>query len=72
MSLSHLPYSQALEEESCSFEKQRLLVESFRWSLSLLAKMLIRVITEGSTVVMKAINTNQDTALRKARHRGRC
>jgi len=41
-------------------------VESFRWSLGLIAKMLVRTIQEGSTIVMKAINSNNAKALRKA------
>merc|ERR1719267_224817 len=41
-------------------------IESFRWSLGLIAKMLVRTITEGSTIVMKAINTNNAKALKKA------
>merc|ERR1719171_3277216 len=41
-------------------------VESFRWSLGLIAKMLVRTIQEGSTIVMKAINLNNSKALRKA------
>merc|ERR1719267_473801 len=41
-------------------------VESFRWSLGLIAKMLVRTIQEGSTIVMKAINTNSAKQLRKA------
>merc|ERR1719456_1551391 len=41
-------------------------VESFRWSLGLIAKMLVRTIQEGSTIVMKAINTNNAKQLRKA------
>ena len=40
--------------------------EAFRWSLSLITKILTRVILEGSTVVMKAINTNQESAVRQA------
>ena len=80
-------------------EGQSTEVQSFRWSLTLISKMLIRVITEGtvghrggpwvtvghrawyhgtmssfssrrpvagSTVVMKAINTNHKAALKKA------
>ena len=34
-------------------------VESFRWSLGLISKMLVRTIQEGSTIVMKAINSNK-------------
>jgi len=40
--------------------------EAFQWSLSLITKILTRVILEGSTVVMKAINTNQESAVRQA------
>ena len=39
---------------------------AFRWSLTLITKILTRVILEGSTVVMKAINTNQESAVRQA------
>mmetsp|Transcript_46290 Transcript_46290/g.108445 ORF Transcript_46290/g.108445 Transcript_46290/m.108445 type:complete len:1114 (-) Transcript_46290:184-3525(-) len=40
--------------------------EAFRWSLTLVAKILVRTILEGSTVVMKAVNTNSEKALVKA------
>lgn len=60
-----LAYVEALEEASKRSEKKSH-VQAFRWSLTLISKMLIRVITEGSTVVMKAINTNHELALRKA------
>lgn len=43
-----------------------LVVEAFRWSLALVAKILVRSITEGSTLVMKAINTNSKSTLDKA------
>ncbi|CAJ1400909.1 unnamed protein product [Effrenium voratum] len=39
---------------------------AFRWSLTLISKILVRTILEGSTIVMKAINTNSARALRKA------
>ncbi|CAE8734516.1 unnamed protein product [Polarella glacialis] len=32
--------------------------DGFRWSLSLISRILVRTINEGSTIVMKAINTN--------------
>ena len=32
---------------------------AFRFSLSLIAKILVRAVTEGGTLVMRAINTNQ-------------
>mmetsp|Transcript_73683 Transcript_73683/g.134860 ORF Transcript_73683/g.134860 Transcript_73683/m.134860 type:complete len:1147 (-) Transcript_73683:47-3487(-) len=41
-------------------------VESFRWSLGLISKMLVRTITEGCTIVMKAINNNSQKAMRKS------
>merc|ERR1719316_2538241 len=41
-------------------------IEGFRWSLGLIAKMLVRTITEGSTIVMKAVNSNSIKALKKA------
>eukprot|EP00933_Yihiella_yeosuensis_P026148 TRINITY_DN20287_c0_g1_i2.p1 TRINITY_DN20287_c0_g1~~TRINITY_DN20287_c0_g1_i2.p1 ORF type:complete len:1122 (-),score=271.21 TRINITY_DN20287_c0_g1_i2:382-3747(-) len=40
--------------------------EAFRWSLSLVSRILVRTITEGSTIVMKAINTNSAKQLNKA------
>uniref|UniRef100_A0A7S2QH07 Globin family profile domain-containing protein n=2 Tax=Zooxanthella nutricula TaxID=1333877 RepID=A0A7S2QH07_9DINO len=40
--------------------------EAFRWSLSLISRILTRVITEGSTIVMKAINANSSKQVRKA------
>eukprot|EP00929_Paragymnodinium_shiwhaense_P042210 TRINITY_DN2187_c0_g1_i4.p1 TRINITY_DN2187_c0_g1~~TRINITY_DN2187_c0_g1_i4.p1 ORF type:complete len:1140 (+),score=240.24 TRINITY_DN2187_c0_g1_i4:69-3488(+) len=41
-------------------------VEGFRWALALVAKMLVRTILEGSTIVMKAINNNSVKTLQKA------
>jgi len=38
----------------------------FRWSLTLVAKILVRTILEGSTIVMKAVNTNSEKSLKKA------
>merc|ERR1719401_3311662 len=40
--------------------------EAFRWSLSLISRILTRVINEGSTIVMKAINANSSKQLKKA------
>jgi len=39
---------------------------AFRWSLNLISRILTRVINEGSTIVMKAINGNSGKQLRKA------
>jgi len=41
-------------------------LDAFRWALSLIAKMLVRTIEEGSTIVMKAINSNSVKSLRKS------
>ncbi|CAK9004974.1 unnamed protein product [Durusdinium trenchii] len=43
-----------------SDEVQELMVEGFRWSIGLVARLLMRIITEGSTAVMQAIY--QDSA----------
>ncbi|CAK9011642.1 Reverse transcriptase domain-containing protein [Durusdinium trenchii] len=40
--------------------------QAFTWSETLISKILMRVILEGSTIVMKAINLNEEAALRKA------
>lgn len=40
--------------------------EAFRWSLALIAKQLVRTISEGSTLVMKAVNVNSGGQLVKA------
>lgn len=40
--------------------------EAFRWSLGLIARILTRTITEGSTIVMQAINTNSAKQLKRA------
>ena len=33
-------------------------VDAFSWSLSLVSRLLTRVVNEGSTIVMNAINAN--------------
>eukprot|EP00933_Yihiella_yeosuensis_P021162 TRINITY_DN1681_c2_g1_i2.p1 TRINITY_DN1681_c2_g1~~TRINITY_DN1681_c2_g1_i2.p1 ORF type:complete len:862 (+),score=212.22 TRINITY_DN1681_c2_g1_i2:241-2586(+) len=40
--------------------------DGFRWGLSLIGRILVRTITEGSTLVMRAINTNNYKQLIKA------
>lgn len=42
------------------------LEDAFSWSLGLISRMLVRTILEGSTIVMKAINVNSGSQLRKA------
>lgn len=46
--------------------KDKVAVEAFRWSLALISNLLVRTITEGSTIVMKAINTNSVKQLQRA------
>mmetsp|Transcript_89320 Transcript_89320/g.257594 ORF Transcript_89320/g.257594 Transcript_89320/m.257594 type:complete len:1087 (-) Transcript_89320:64-3324(-) len=41
-------------------------IDAFSWSLNLVSRILCRVISEGSTVVMRAINANSAKRLRKA------
>eukprot|EP00927_Polykrikos_kofoidii_P046597 TRINITY_DN40782_c0_g1_i1.p1 TRINITY_DN40782_c0_g1~~TRINITY_DN40782_c0_g1_i1.p1 ORF type:complete len:1138 (-),score=213.21 TRINITY_DN40782_c0_g1_i1:20-3319(-) len=53
-----LPFLTACTETVLERTQDRTLIDGFRCSLSLITKMLIRVISEGSTVVMKAINAN--------------
>ena len=43
-----------------------MVVEAFRWSLGLVASMLVLTIIEGSTVVKKAINGNSRRQIRNA------
>merc|ERR1719183_1363230 len=52
------PFVSAAVEVLMTRTSDETTVESFRWSLGLVAKMLVRTITEGSTIVMKAINAN--------------
>eukprot|EP00929_Paragymnodinium_shiwhaense_P022998 TRINITY_DN1450_c0_g1_i10.p1 TRINITY_DN1450_c0_g1~~TRINITY_DN1450_c0_g1_i10.p1 ORF type:complete len:1102 (+),score=238.25 TRINITY_DN1450_c0_g1_i10:61-3366(+) len=41
-------------------------VKAFEWSLVLVAQMMGRIITEGSTIVMKAANINSPSGIRSA------
>eukprot|EP00933_Yihiella_yeosuensis_P026147 TRINITY_DN20287_c0_g1_i1.p1 TRINITY_DN20287_c0_g1~~TRINITY_DN20287_c0_g1_i1.p1 ORF type:complete len:1108 (-),score=261.28 TRINITY_DN20287_c0_g1_i1:312-3635(-) len=53
--------------EVCSqFCEDPSAMEAFRWSLGLISKMLVQTITEGSTIVMKAINVNSAKQVAKA------
>eukprot|EP00403_Amphidinium_massartii_P018161 CAMPEP_0178427420 /NCGR_PEP_ID=MMETSP0689_2-20121128/29738_1 /TAXON_ID=160604 /ORGANISM="Amphidinium massartii, Strain CS-259" /LENGTH=1286 /DNA_ID=CAMNT_0020049131 /DNA_START=34 /DNA_END=3894 /DNA_ORIENTATION=+ len=60
------PFVSVCVESMADICKDELVIQSFRWSLGLIAKMLTRTITEGSTIVMKAINTNSVKQLQKA------
>jgi len=60
------PFVTACVQVVRSLTDDDLAEEAFRWSLSLISRILTRVINEGSTIVMKAINLNSGKQLRKA------
>eukprot|EP00929_Paragymnodinium_shiwhaense_P033133 TRINITY_DN18251_c0_g1_i2.p1 TRINITY_DN18251_c0_g1~~TRINITY_DN18251_c0_g1_i2.p1 ORF type:complete len:1149 (-),score=288.60 TRINITY_DN18251_c0_g1_i2:196-3642(-) len=41
-------------------------LKAFSWSMNLVTQMMARTVTEGSTIVMKAININSPTAIKAA------
>eukprot|EP00929_Paragymnodinium_shiwhaense_P115087 TRINITY_DN836_c0_g3_i1.p1 TRINITY_DN836_c0_g3~~TRINITY_DN836_c0_g3_i1.p1 ORF type:complete len:835 (-),score=221.66 TRINITY_DN836_c0_g3_i1:91-2517(-) len=45
---------------------EEVALKAFSWSLTLLTQMMSRVIAEGSTIVMKAVNVNSPVAVRSA------
>jgi len=60
------PFVTSCVEVLASVTTDQDAIESYRWSLGLIAKMTVRTITEGSTIVMKAINKNNTKELTKA------
>eukprot|EP00439_Symbiodinium_sp_Y106_P042510 s3805_g5.t1 len=46
--------------------QQHMMIEGFRWSIGLVARILMRTITEGSTAVMQAIHADNSKLLRRA------
>lgn len=60
------PYVSASIEVVSKMCADKLPVDAFSWSLALISKMLVRVVTQGSTHVMKAINANSPKQLQKA------
>jgi len=60
------PFVSAAVDAVKSIDPEELAQEAFRWSLTLVSKILVRTILEGSTIVMKAINTNDAKQLKKA------
>ncbi|CAE7429940.1 cnot9, partial [Symbiodinium sp. CCMP2456] len=61
------PFANAFVEVLCeAAPEEHEAMEAFRWSVVLVAKILVRVIEEGATIVMKAINANSALQLRKA------
>lgn len=60
------PFVDSAIGATSAYTEDKVALESFRWSLGLIAKSLVRTITEGSTIVMKAINANSAKMTRKA------
>eukprot|EP00931_Biecheleriopsis_adriatica_P078658 TRINITY_DN5208_c0_g2_i1.p1 TRINITY_DN5208_c0_g2~~TRINITY_DN5208_c0_g2_i1.p1 ORF type:complete len:683 (+),score=120.18 TRINITY_DN5208_c0_g2_i1:69-2051(+) len=60
------PYVSGAVEVVKSMTSDEAAEDGFRWSLSLIARILVRTINEGSTIVMKAVNANAGKALRRA------
>jgi len=60
------PFCTACIEVVMTLTKDTTTVEAFRWSLGLIANVLCRTITEGSTIVMTSINANSQRLFRKA------
>eukprot|EP00933_Yihiella_yeosuensis_P015429 TRINITY_DN1346_c0_g1_i2.p1 TRINITY_DN1346_c0_g1~~TRINITY_DN1346_c0_g1_i2.p1 ORF type:complete len:1124 (+),score=272.40 TRINITY_DN1346_c0_g1_i2:107-3478(+) len=60
------PYVTGAVEVIRSMEADEMAEEAFRFSLSLIGRMMVRTVNEGSTIVMKAINVNSASQLRKA------
>ncbi|CAJ1371643.1 unnamed protein product [Effrenium voratum] len=60
------PYVSAAVSTMRSMTSEENAVAGFRWSVTLVSKILVRAVGEGATLVMRAINTNQELALKKA------
>ncbi|CAL1155366.1 unnamed protein product [Cladocopium goreaui] len=46
--------------------REHMMIEGFRWSIGLTARVLVRTIMDGSTAVMQAIHLDNPTRLRRA------
>lgn len=60
------PYVSASVEVLRSMTDDHDTCDAYRWALGLISQMLVRTISEGSTVVMQAINSNSVAQLRRA------
>jgi len=60
------PFVSACIQVMLSVSRDETAIEAFRWSLGLISKMLVETINEGSTIVMKAINVNNEAMVKKA------
>lgn len=54
------PYVSAAVDTVAQIATDENALAGFRWSLTLVAKILVRAVGEGATLVMRAINTNQE------------
>lgn len=61
-----MPFVEAWSQAIYAMNVDEKTAASIRWSLTLISKSLIRTIVEGSTLVMKAINTNSALKFHKA------
>eukprot|EP00929_Paragymnodinium_shiwhaense_P052608 TRINITY_DN26354_c0_g2_i1.p1 TRINITY_DN26354_c0_g2~~TRINITY_DN26354_c0_g2_i1.p1 ORF type:complete len:1139 (-),score=307.76 TRINITY_DN26354_c0_g2_i1:137-3553(-) len=60
------PFVTVWLENLAALGPQEAALDAFRWSINLISKMQVRVIMEGSTIVMKAINANSAKMLQQA------
>lgn len=60
------PFASACVEVVQGLTKDQVCIDGFQWSIGLIAKSLVRTILEGSTIVMKSINTNTKKSMNKA------
>ena len=60
------PYVTSAVEVIRGMTTEETTERAFAWSLALIAKIMVRTLVEGSTVVMQAINTNVEKNLKKA------
>ena len=60
------PFVSCFVETVKELSSDEVTCSAFRWSLTLISKMLVRTILEGSTVVMQAVNSNSEKKLREA------
>eukprot|EP00434_Breviolum_minutum_P002803 symbB.v1.2.002464.t1/scaffold99.1/size346285/20 len=61
-----MPFVEAWSQSIYAMNVDEKTATSLRWSLTLISKSLVRTILEGSTLVMKAINTNSAQKFQKA------
>jgi hypothetical protein len=61
-----IPYVSACIEDIQSVNTDDTTLDAFRWAVGLVGKNLVRIILEGSTAVMKAINNNSTRTINLA------